>query len=160
LRGGAIGHVAQVADLVGQLDQLRARADPGRVLDLQALALGLLQFLVVGDFHHHAGDALAELALQLLEAGVGILDGVVQQRRGEHLGVGDSSLAREHLGERDRVVDVGRGLRVLAPLVAVLVRGESQRAEEQREVFFRPVFHACPRRGAENSRRSGYPHPP
>ena len=48
----------------------------------------------------------------------------------------------EHLGERDRMVDVGRGLRVLAPLVAMLVRGEGQRPEQQREILLRLAFHS------------------
>src|SRR5256885_8053133 len=34
-----------------------------------------------------------------------------------------AALVDQHVGERDRVVDVRRGLGVLAPLVAVLVRG-------------------------------------
>ena len=79
---------------------------------------------------------------QLLERGVGVLDGVVQQRRGEHLDVGDAALARQHLGERDRMVDVGRGLGVLAPLVAVLVRGERERPEQQCQILFRLAFHS------------------
>jgi hypothetical protein len=39
----------------------------------------------------------------------------------------------EHVGERDRVVDVGRGLGILAPLVAMLVGGELQGVEDLAE---------------------------
>src|SRR5207247_8919372 len=45
-----LGDVAQVAELVGELHQLRLVRELRRVLDLQALALGLGQALVVSDF--------------------------------------------------------------------------------------------------------------
>src|SRR5712672_1750157 len=60
-----VQHVAQVADLVGQLDELRLAADRGRVLHLQALALALGKRLVVGDFGDDARDARAERVFQL-----------------------------------------------------------------------------------------------
>src|SRR5271156_903888 len=41
LGGRPVGDVPQVADLVGQLDELRARAQARGVLDLQPLAVGL-----------------------------------------------------------------------------------------------------------------------
>src|SRR5712692_3166771 len=41
LRGRPLNDIAQVADLVGELHQLRLAAQARRVLDLQALALGL-----------------------------------------------------------------------------------------------------------------------
>jgi hypothetical protein len=99
------------------------------------LRVGLGQALVVGHLLDHGGDARAELGAQLVGSGGGVLDGVVQQRRGQHLGVGHAALARQHLGQRDRVVDVGRGLGVLAPLVAVLVRGERQRRNSSARSF-------------------------
>ena len=106
------------------------------MLDLQALALRLRQALVVGDLGDDARDARAEGLDQLLVRGGGVLDRVVQQRGAQHLEVGHAALVHQHVGERDRVVDVGRGLRVLAPLVAVLVRGEGERLKKKRELAF------------------------
>ena len=129
-----LGDVARVAELVGELHQLRLVRQLRRVLDLQALALGLGQALVVGDLGDDARDARAEGVDQLLVAGGGVLDRVVQQRRAQHLEVGDAALVHQHVGERDRMVDVGRGVGVLAALVAVLVGGEGQRLKKKREL--------------------------
>ncbi len=85
---------------------------------------------------------IAEARAQFLGRGGRVFDGVVQQRGGQHLGIAHAALAREHLRERDRGVDVGRGLGGLAPRVAVLVRGEGRRAREQRELLLRPGFHS------------------
>src|SRR3954467_7253696 len=46
--GRPLGYVAQVAYLVGELDELGLAADMRRMLDLQALPFRLRQVLVVG----------------------------------------------------------------------------------------------------------------
>jgi hypothetical protein len=104
------------------------------VLDLEALALGFRERLVVGDLGDDARDARAERVRELLVGGIGVLHRVVEQRRAQHLDVGDAALVHQHVGERDRVIDVGRGRRILAALVAVLVRGERERLKKEREL--------------------------
>src|SRR5690606_28675876 len=39
--------------------------------------------------------------------------------------IGDATLVRQHVGQRDRMIDVGRRVRILATLRAVLVSSES-----------------------------------
>jgi hypothetical protein len=79
--------IAQVTDLVGELDELRAARKVRRMLDLQALARVLPKALVVGDLHHDACDLLAERARELRARGLRIFDGVVQDRGGKRDGV-------------------------------------------------------------------------
>ena len=95
VRGRRGQDVAQVADLVGQLHQLGLARDVRRVRDLELLALGLGQRLVVGKFQHDVLDRASEALLQLHRGGYGVLDRVVQQRRGEHPRVGDAAVVRE-----------------------------------------------------------------
>ena len=76
--------------------------------------------------------------------GLRVFHRVVQQRGGEHVRVGHLALADEHVRERDRMVDVGGRRRVLAPLVAVLVRRERERLQDERQV--RRVAQAAPSR--------------
>ena len=108
------------------------------MLDLGTLPLGLLERLVVGHFHHDGGDPAPEMLAQFRGGGLGILDRVVEQRRADDRRLGDAALAPEDVGERDRVVDVGRGLEVLAPLVAMLQSGELQRLEHRSDGFLHP----------------------
>jgi hypothetical protein len=61
------------------------------VLDLQPLAIGLGQVLS-SSLLDHRGDAPPN-SRSSSSAVVGVLDGVVQQRRGQHLDVGDAALA-------------------------------------------------------------------
>ncbi len=100
------------------------------VRDLQPLAFRLLEILVVRDFEHDGGDDLPEAHAEFVGGGVGVLDRVVQQRRAENGDVVDP-LALQHAGQRDRMIDVGRGLGILAPLVAVLVRRERDGFQQQ-----------------------------
>lgn len=59
-----IGEVAEVGDLVGQLDQLGAARGVGGVFYLLAFALGLGQRLVVGDGVHVGQHLRAEAFVQ------------------------------------------------------------------------------------------------
>src|SRR5258706_4842443 len=101
------------------------------MLDLQPFALRPQQRLVVGHLAHDTRDRLAEALAEFLVRRLGILDRVVQNRRGEELRVGDPHLVGQHVREGDRMVDVRRGLRVLAPLAAVLVRGEGEGVDDE-----------------------------
>ena len=125
--------VAEVADLVGQFDEPGLGREGGRVVDLRLLALGLEQGLVVGHFQHHGSDLGAEQGLQFLGGGFGVLQDVVQHGGAEHHGVVHAAQLRQHLGQCNGVVDVGRGLGVLAALVAVLLGREGHGLDEQRE---------------------------
>ncbi len=125
-RGRAVGDIAEIADLVGQLDELGALADLPGMDDLQALALGLGQRLVVGNFENDRGDLRPEIAQEFLRGRVSVLDGVVQDGGDERGFVVHVRLVRQHVGQGDRMVDVGRRGDVLAPLVTVLVRGKGK----------------------------------
>src|SRR5882672_2437263 len=100
-RRRAAGDVADVADLVSELDELRLRTDVPRMLDLQRLALRLRQALVVGDLGDDAGDLLAEHATQLARCRPGVLDGIVKQGSAEHVDVVDATFASKDVRERD-----------------------------------------------------------
>jgi len=100
-----------------------------RVLDLSALAVCLGKGLVVGHLHDHVGDLPAEVIDQLRIRRLGVLDRVVQNGSDQRLQVIDPALGGQHVGQRDRVVDVRAGLGVLAPLRPVAVRGEGDRGE-------------------------------
>jgi hypothetical protein len=86
--------------------------------------------LVVGDLGHHVGHGLAEAREQLVVRGLGVFDRVVQHRSDQRGHVGDAGLHAQHPRQLDRVVDVGAGVRVATPLVAVLLGGEGQGVEE------------------------------
>jgi hypothetical protein len=101
-----------------------------RVLDLAALALRFRKQLVVRYFEDDARDPHAEGRLDLVGGGLRVLDRVVEQRGADHLPLAHAALVPQDLGERDRVVDVGRRGMVLSPLVAVLERGELQRGQD------------------------------
>ncbi len=101
------------------------------MLDLQALACRLVQLLVVAYLLDDRRDLRAEEIPYFPGGCLRVLDGVVQERRADHDRIVDSSLAPEHVGQRDRMIDVGRSLEILASLVAVLLRGELQRGEDR-----------------------------
>jgi hypothetical protein len=77
---------------------------------------------------------VAEDDLDLIVRRVGVFDRVVQQRRGQHHGILDVRLDQD-VRELDRMVDVRRRFRVLAPAVAVLLGGKRGGAQHQ--------FHVC-----------------
>lgn len=122
--------VPQVADLVRELYELGAQAQVLRVFDLQALALGLVERLVIGDLENHGGDFLAESAEELLGRRGGVLDRIVQQRGHDHRQIIDARLIHQNAGERDRMVDIGGRVSVLAPLVTVFRGGEGGRRDQ------------------------------
>jgi len=99
-------------------------------LDLQELAFGFVERLVVGHFVNDVGDIFAENTYQFLVGRLGIFDRVVEDGRAKHYMVGNTALVDEDVGERDRMVDIGRSAFILAPLVAMLVRGKGQRLED------------------------------
>jgi hypothetical protein len=63
--------------------------------------------------------------------GLRVLEGVVQQRRGEGHLVAHPALEPQHVRELERMVDVRLGSLALATLVAVLPRGEARGAQQQ-----------------------------
>jgi hypothetical protein len=95
-----------------------------------------LRFLSSVHLGDDVGDARAERVDELFVSGIRVLDGVVQQRRAQNLDVLDATFVDQHVGEGDRMVDVGRRLRILALLMAVLVRREGERLKQQRQVAF------------------------
>ena len=120
---------AHVVQAVGELDQ----DDPhvGGHRD-HHLAVVLCLRLVVGlegdarQLGHavdHARDLLAEALAHLLDRRRGVLDGVVQQRRAQRLGV--QAHTRADAGHADRVHD--EVLAGLAPLGCVVLAGEHER---------------------------------
>ena len=75
-------------------------------------------------------DLLAEALAHLLDRGGGVLDGVVQQRRAQRLGV--QAHARADARHADRVHD--EVLAGLAPLSGVVLAGEHERVLHARAV--------------------------
>jgi hypothetical protein len=117
-------NVAQIADLVRELHELRAMTDMRRMFDLQALSFGLRQGLVVRHFSDDVRDFRAEPSHELVVRRGRILDRVVQNGRKQHALVVYAAFVGEHVRKRDRMIDIRRRLRVLAALIAMFVRGE------------------------------------
>ncbi len=117
---------AHVVQAIGQLDQDHPDVGGHRHHHL-AVVLGLPLVAALeghpgqlGDAVDQLGDLLAELRPDLLEAGAGVLDRVVQQRRAERLGV--EPHAGADLGDADRVGD--ELVAGVAQLVGVALAGE------------------------------------
>src|ERR1700741_293256 len=69
VRRRARDDVAEIAQLVGDLELLGGLARLGRAVELVPLALGLREALVVGDLGHDSGDARAKELVQLVQRG-------------------------------------------------------------------------------------------
>ena len=125
---------AHVVQAVGELDQddpdVRGHRDHhlAVVLGLRLVARLERDAGELGDAVDEAGDLLAECSLHLLQRGGGVLDGVVQQRGAQRLGV--EPHAGADLRDADRVDD--EVLARLAPLVGVVLAGEDERALDLR----------------------------
>ena len=98
---------SHIVNAVGELDDYHADivahgyehlAD---VLSLALLAVGIFDLADLGQTVDEVYDLLAEIDLYLVEGGVGILDGIVQQSRHDRIGI------HAHLGD-----DAGDGGRV------------------------------------------------
>ena len=120
---------AHVVQPVGELDQDDPHVGGHRHHHL-AVVLGLrLVAGLEGDARQlghavdHARDLLAEALAHLLDRGGGVLDGVVQQRRAQRLGV--QAHARADARDADRVHD--EVLAGLAPLCGVVLTREHER---------------------------------
>ena len=95
-----------------------------RVIDLALLAIVVVEVRIVGHFFHHGGHPGPEGLAQLARSGLGVFQRVVQQRRGDDFRVGDSPFHRQRAGQRQRMVDVARGMQILAALLAMAVGGK------------------------------------
>ena len=119
---------AHVVQPVGELDQDDPHVGGHRHHHLAVVVgLGLVARLEgdpgqLGDAVDDRGDLLAEALAHLLDRGRGVLDGVVQQRRAQRLGV--QAHARADAGHADGVHD--EVLAGLAPLGAVVLAGEHE----------------------------------
>ena len=147
---------AHVVEAVGQLDQDHPDVGGHRHHHL-AVVLGLPLVAALegdpgqlGDAVDQLGDLLAELLADLLEAGAGVLDRVVEQRGAERRGVEPHPGA--DLGDADRVGDelvagVAQlvGVAVAGELEGVLERGAVDRRQGDRGVAA-AVGGAVPRR--------------
>jgi hypothetical protein len=117
------GERAHVVQPVRELDQ----QDPdvaGHRDDHLANVLGLLvlpaperQRIELGEAVHDARDLRPELGVELRDAHVGVLDGVVQERRLQGRGV--QAEGGEDLGDRERVLDEVLARQALLPLVVL-----------------------------------------
>ena len=100
------------------------------MLDLQAFPLRFRQPLVVRHFQHEGADLQSEKCLQLLRGGLRVFDGIVKNGSQQRRQVCHATYSGKERGDLDRVVDVGRGVDILAPLSTVLVSSKPQRFQE------------------------------
>ena len=119
-----VTHGAHVVQPVGELDDQDARV-LGHGDDHLAHGLGLrglaeLDLVELGDAVDEEGDLVAEVAAQVLQAVLGVLDGVVQQA-GHQRGRVHAQLGEDR-GHRERVRDVR--VAALALLAAVPALGD------------------------------------
>ena len=124
---------SHVVEAVGEPDQqdpdvARHRDDHlADVLRLRELAAPELQLVELGEPVDDACDLVAELALDVTEADRGVLDGVVQEGRGQGRRV--QAKVGEDPRHRDGMLDVGLAREAVLPLVRIL--GEPVRALQQ-----------------------------
>ena len=100
------------------------------MFNLQSLPILLRQALIISDFNNDRCNVASERLLQFLDCGIGVLDGVVQQRRSKGGCIGYARFIGQDIRHGDRVIDVWTGVRALAALVAVLVGGEGASGED------------------------------
>ena len=144
---------AHVVQPVGQFDDdnpdvlHHGEEHLAHTLRLAVLAAGQIDFAEFGDAVDAARDIFAEEPPHLLESGVGILDNVVQQGRGQtdqiHLHARED---RRHLKRMEHVKLAGH-----PPLPRVSARAKFKGFAEYSEVLFRPAgmdelleFHEAP----------------
>ena len=119
---------AHVVQAIGELDEddpdVRGHRDHhlAVVLGLRLVAAREGDAGELGDAVDERRDLVAEALADLVERRARVLDGVVQQRRAQRLGV--EAHARADLGHADRVDD--ELLARLAPLVGVVLAGEEE----------------------------------
>ena len=144
---------AHVVQAVGELDQddpdVRGHRDHhlAVVLGLRLVARLERDPGQLGHAVDEAGDLLAERLADLVERGARVLDGVVQQRGAQRLGV--EAHAGADLRDADRVGD--EVLARLAALVGVVLAGEHERVDDAR----RGRRSGRPRRRAPRRSRTG-----
>jgi hypothetical protein len=68
------------------------------------------------------------------ESGLGIFDGVMQSRSHKGGLVGHAAFDRENGRNRDGMIDVRGGFRILAALLAMLVGGECERSQKRSRI--------------------------
>ena len=90
------------------------------MLDLGLLAILFGKCFVIGDFHDDIPDRAAELRLEFLRLGRRVFHRIVQQGGTDDFDVSNVTLVAEDVGERNRMVNVGRGIDIFATLILVL----------------------------------------
>ena len=147
---------AHVVQAVGELDQDDPHVGGHRdhhlavVLRLRLVARLEGDAGQLGDAVDDLGDLLAEALAHLLDRGRGVLDGVVQQRRAQRLGV--QAHARADPRHADRMHD--EVLARLAPLVGVVLAGEHERVLARARGRSRPPSPRRARRRSRTGRRA------
>ena len=90
------------------------------MLHLEAFAFLLRQVLIIRYLGNQRPDSPAEVFLQFLGRGLRILDRVMKHCSRKNEQIRDAASSREDRCDLDGMVDVWRGVNVLAPLMAVL----------------------------------------
>ncbi len=134
--GWRIADIVDVADLVGQFDQLGTKGDREGLVDLEAFAFGSWEGFVVGDFLDKVADIFAELCGDLFGHGLGVFEHVVQHSGKQDIAVAHTAHFPKQIKYMDQVVDVGTLGVIFASLIAVAVGGEVQRADHGVKDFF------------------------
>ena len=105
-RRRAAGDVAQVADLVGQLDDPCMPAERPGIDDLPAFSFVLGKKLVVRHFDHDGRDVASECRDKLGLGRIRVLDRVMQDGGDQDGLVVDVRFVGEYIGESNRMIDV------------------------------------------------------
>jgi len=126
-----MAYIAHVGDLIGQLDETRLWGERCCVFDLELFALLFGQGFVVGDLEHESEDVCAESGFELGGLGLGIFEDIVQEGGLEGGDVFDSAAFGQEERDGERMVDVGCCGDILAPLIAMFVRGERGGVEDR-----------------------------
>jgi hypothetical protein len=113
-------HVQDIGDLVAELDLFGLDRTTRGVLHLESLAFRLWQLLVIRHLRNQGPDLPAKVCLEFLGCGLCILDRVMKHCSRQGNQIRDAASSREDRCDLDGMVDVWRGVDILAPLMAVL----------------------------------------
>lgn len=111
---------AMCRSLVGQLDGLGLVADVRSVFNMHALAVDLRHGLVVSHFLNQRRRVVAKLAAQFIRGRVGVFYRVMKQCGAQRCRISHAAFFGQYASQCQRMIDVGRRLGVLAPLIASL----------------------------------------
>jgi hypothetical protein len=125
-----VDDVSDVADLVGDLDNLATVGHLWGVDDLQTLPLGFRQALIISHFFDEIPDIVPESLSDIVERRLGILYGIVKYCRLKNGRIFHSSYACNQLGNFHNMINIGHQSMSFSLLLTMLLRSIQYRCKQ------------------------------